>query len=67
MAELLSKLSGYKTYVVAIAAIMTAVGAYLTGALDLKGMIEAIWTAIMAMTIRHGVTTDVSKGTEKKI
>lgn len=67
MGDLLSKLSGFKTYVVGVAAILTAVGAWMGGALDIKGMVEAVWAAVMAMTIRHGITTTVSDATGKKL
>lgn len=63
----LSKLSGYKTYIISVGAIITAIGSYFSGSLDLKGMIEAIWAAVTAMTIRHGITTDVTAGTGKPV
>ncbi len=67
MAALLAKLSGWKTYIVGVAAILTAVGAWMSGTLDPKGAIEAVWAAIMAMTIRHGITTTVSDATGKTL
>ncbi len=67
MSTLLSKISGWKTYILGVAAILTAIGTYLSGSLDLKGMVEAIWGAIMAMSIRHGITTTVSDATGKTL
>lgn len=60
-------LSGWKTYIVSVGAIITAIGSYLNGAIDLSQLVEAIFLAIGAMTIRNGITTDISKATDKKI
>lgn len=65
--NLLNKLSGWKTYIVAVAGILTALGAYLNGAITIAQLGEAIWAGIMAMTIRHGVTTTVSNATGTKV
>lgn len=65
--NLLAKLNGYKTYVLGVAGILTALGAYLNGAMTLQQLAEAVWASIMAMTIRHGVTTTVSDATGKKL
>lgn len=61
------KISGYKTYFLGVAAILAAIGGYLNHAMDLTGMIEAIFAAIGTMTIRHGITTTVSDATGKKL
>lgn len=53
----MAKLDGIKTYIVGVAAILTAVGAYLNHAIDLTTLIQSVFTAIGAMTIRHGITT----------
>lgn len=47
--------SGYKTYIVAAVAILTAVGAYLVGDLPIADAAQAVLTAILAATIRNGV------------
>lgn len=57
MGNLLSKLNGWKTYIVAIGGILTAVGTYMNGAIDIKTLLEAIWAGVIAMTVRHGITT----------
>ncbi len=67
MGAILSKISGWKTYVIGIAAVLTAIGAWMGGTLDAKSAVEAIWAAIMAMTIRHGITTTVSDATGKTL
>lgn len=67
MGNLLSKLNGYKTYIVGVAGILTALGAFLSGTLTSAQLGEAVWAAVMAMTIRHGVTTTVSDATGKKL
>lgn len=55
--KLLDHLQGAKTYLVAIAAIITAIVGYLNGVLDLKSLIEAVFAAIATMTLRHGIST----------
>jgi len=51
------KLAGKKTYIVGIGAILTAVGAYLTGNAELADAIQAVITAVLGMTIRNGIKT----------
>lgn len=50
-------LSGYKTYITAIVAIVGAVGGYLAGDLALADAIQLVVTAAMGAFIRHGVST----------
>lgn len=59
--KLIEKLAGYKTYILGVGAILTAIGAYLGGTIDAKQLAEAIWAALIAMGIRHGVTTEINK------
>lgn len=59
--NLLAKLNGLKTYIIGVAAILTALGAFLNGALDTKGLVEAVYAAITAMTLRHAITTTAGK------
>ena len=54
-------LKGYKTYIVAGTAIVTAIGAYLYGGIDLPTMVQSIVGAILAMTVRQGITTEAQK------
>lgn len=67
MDRIFEKLNGWKTYIIGVAAILTALGAYLNHTITVKELIEAVWAAIMAMTIRHGITTTVSDATNKKL
>lgn len=67
MGNLLSKIAGYKTYILGASAILAAVGAYLNQAMTLTEMVEAIFAALGTMTIRHGITTTVSDATDKKL
>jgi hypothetical protein len=60
-AALVNKLQGYKTYMVATAAALTAVVAYLNHQIDLFQLGEALLTAAGAATIRHGVNTTAQK------
>lgn len=52
---------GYKTYVVGALAIIGAIATYLIGDASLPDTIEIVITAILGMTIRAGITTDVKK------
>jgi hypothetical protein len=53
----MGKLAGYKTYIVAGVAVITAVAGYLTGELSAVAAGQAVLTAVLGATIRHGVTT----------
>ena len=55
MAKVLEFLKGKKAYIVSLAAILTAVGAYLDGSLDLVGLIAAIFGALGLTTLRAGI------------
>lgn len=55
-------LSGYKTYIAAIVAIVGAVGAYLSGDADLQSTLQIVIPAVFAMTIRHGISTPAAPG-----
>jgi hypothetical protein len=54
-------LSGYKTYITAAFAILTAVGTWLAGDLQLADMIQTVVTAALGAFIRHGVATEAAK------
>ena len=54
-------LSGYKTYIAAVLAVLTAVGAWLAGDLQLADMIQTVVTAALGAFIRHGVATEAAK------
>lgn len=60
-------LNGYKVYLLGVGAILTAIGTYLSGALDISHLIEIIWANLLAMGLRHGITTTVSDATNKKL
>ena len=46
---------GKNTYVVAIGGILAAVAAWFNGVMPVGDMVEAIWIAIAAMTLRKGI------------
>lgn len=48
-------LSGYKTYIVAGVAILTAIAAYLVGDLSISDTAQTVLTAVLGATIRAGV------------
>lgn len=60
-------LSGWKTYIVAAGAIITAIGAYAAGSITLPELVAAIFAAIQTMNIRHAITTTVSDAVDKKL
>lgn len=58
-------LSGWKTYIVAAGAIITAIGGYASGAITLPELVSAIFAAVGTMTIRHAITTTATDTTGK--
>jgi hypothetical protein len=58
-AKVIAWLQGYKTYVVCAGALLTAAGSYLDGAIDKKTLVEAIFAALAAASVRHGITTSM--------
>jgi len=48
-------LSGYKTYIVGITTIWTAVGGYASGEIDIVGLVGAILAAAGVMSLRAGI------------
>lgn len=60
-------LSGWKTYLTAAAAIITAIAAYFNGAITLPELVSAIFLAIQTANIRHAMTITVSNATDKKL
>ncbi|WP_340149969.1 hypothetical protein [uncultured Sneathiella sp.] len=54
-------LKGKKTYVTAFLAIVAAVGSYLLDEIAMQDMIEAVFAALTAMTIRAAITTEAQK------
>lgn len=65
--KLLNILNGYKTYLTAAAAILTATVSYLDHHITLAQLIEAVFLAIQTANIRHAITTTVSKATGEKL
>ena len=51
-------LKGYKTYIVGALAILGALGGWLDGDLTPLAAINMALPALLAMTVRHGVTTE---------
>ena len=49
-------LGGKKTYLVAVAAIIGSVVAWLEGSIDMPTLAQSITAAILAATIRAGIT-----------
>jgi hypothetical protein len=57
-------LKGKKTYFTAGAAVLTALGAYFAGEVDLSLTIQAVFAALMVVFLRQGVTSEAKKGAE---
>ena len=57
-------LKGKKTYFTAGAAVLTALGAYFTGEVDLTVTIQAVFAALMCIFLRQGVTSEAKKVVE---
>lgn len=53
-------LSGYKTYIAGALTILGGLGGFLTGNLAPDQAINLVVPAILAMTVRHGVSTAAS-------
>ena len=60
----MKKLSGKKTYFTAAAAVITALGAYFAGGVDLTVTIQAVFAALMVIFLRKGVTSEASKASK---
>jgi hypothetical protein len=48
-------LAGYKTYITAGVAVISAVAAYVTGEAELMDTANLVFTALLGAFIRHGV------------
>ncbi len=59
------KISGYKTYIVAVIAVMTAILAWATGGLSLTELVIAVFAAVQTMFIRAGVAKIPAKTANK--
>ncbi|MAG28041.1 hypothetical protein CMI47_21145 [Candidatus Pacearchaeota archaeon] len=57
-------LKGKKTYFTAGAAVLTALGGYFAGEVDLVVTIQAVFAALMVVFLRQGVTSEAKKGAE---
>ena len=55
-------LAGRKTYLTAIMTIVTSVIAYLSGEMDLQGLIQAVSTAAIGAFLRAGVAKGPDQG-----
>ncbi len=59
-------LKGKKTYFTAGAAVLTALGGYFAGEVDLTVTIQAVFAALMVVFLRQGVTSEAAKAEVKK-
>jgi hypothetical protein len=56
----ISKLNGYKTYIVAAASVVYALVSYWNGTLDGGQAQDMVQTALLGLTIRHGIAKALS-------
>lgn len=61
----MKSLSGKKTYFTAAAAVITALGGYFAGEVDLSTTIQGVFAALMVIFLRQGVTSEVKKAVKK--
>ena len=55
-------LQGKKTYMTAAGGILAAVGAYLSGDMEIGAMVNIIITSLLATFLRKGIKTDTNGG-----
>lgn len=53
--------SGYKTYILGLAAIIYAITGWFIGNLDQATAMQAFWAGLTAMTLRSGITAETKK------
>lgn len=59
-------LSGKKTYFTAAAAVLTAIGAYVAGEIDIQTTVSSIFAALMATFLRSGISSEAQKISDEK-
>lgn len=52
---MLDRLKGSKTFWAAVVVVVTAVGAYLTGEIELSALLTAVSTAVIGIFLRDGI------------
>ncbi len=55
-------LTGKRTYMTAAGGILAAVGAYLSGDMEMGALLNIVVTALLAVFLRKGVKTDTGSG-----
>jgi hypothetical protein len=59
----MEKISGKRTYMVAIGGVLTAVGAWMSNDMELGTMISVVTTSLLAVFLRKGIkAAEVSTG-----
>lgn len=61
MKKLKGMLEGKKTYVTAVIGALTAIGAYLTGEVELADAARMVWVAVIAIFVRSGIESTKQK------
>jgi hypothetical protein len=57
-------LSGKKTYLTAAGGVLAAVGAYLSGEMEMGVMLNVVVTSLLAVFLRKGVKSDTGDAAE---
>ena len=58
-------LKGYKTYILAGVAAISAIAGYLVGDISLADAVQLVVTAGLGAFVRNGITTEVKKASVK--
>ena len=58
-------LSGYKTYILAALAVLSALAGYAMGDLSLMDMLQQIWMGGIAASFRNGLSVETQKAAQK--
>jgi len=65
MTNIRTWLQGKKTYITAAVGILTAIGMYAGGQIELTGLVAAVWAAVQTCFIRAGVDNAAAKAQQQ--
>lgn len=57
----MSFINGYKTYIMAAIAAISAIGAYMNHSIDGPALAAALWAAVQSVFLRNGSKTDAQQ------
>ncbi len=59
--NILSALNGYKTYIMAAIAALSAIAGYMNGTIEGPALAAALWAAAQSVFLRNGSKTDAQQ------